>query len=160
MREYLALLSRRKFHILIPLLLILGAGIALAYLLPPVYKSEASILVKDAEVPDELIQTTVTGYLQQRIEEIRQRTLTRAGLLEIARQINYYDGHDGPQPADDEIIKDMTESIIVEMVDVRANEAGSRGGAVTVAFTVAFEARDALVAKAGARAITNLFVEE
>lgn len=160
MREYLALLSRRKFHILIPLLLILGAGIALAYLLPPIYKSEATILVKDAEIPDTFVDTTVTGYLQARIEEIRQRTLTRAGLLEIARQINYYSGQSGPTPADDEIIKDMSESIIVEMVDVRANEAGSRGGSVTVAFTVAFEAGDALVAKHGARAITNLFVEE
>lgn len=160
MREYLALLSRRKFHILIPLLLILGAGIALAYMLPPVYKSEATILVKAAEIPDELIKTTVTGYLQQRIEEIRQRTLTRAGVLEIARQIDYYSGQEGPTPLDDEIVKDMAESIIVEMVDVRANEAGSRGGSVTVAFTVAFEAGDALVAKRGARAITNLFVEE
>ncbi len=158
MRDYLALLSRRKFHILIPFLLVLGAGIALAYTLPPIYKSEATILVKDAEIPDDLVKTTVTGYLQARIEEIRQRTLTRVGVLEISRQIDYYQGQ--PIPAEDEIVKDMAKSIIVEMVDVRANEAGGRGGSVTVAFTVAFEAGDSLVAKRGARAITNLFVEE
>ncbi len=161
MREYLALLARRKFYILIPFLLIMGAGLALAYLLPPVYKSEATILVKDAEIPTDIIKTTVTGYLQQRIEEIKQRTLTRQGLLGIARQIGYYQDRKGALPSDDDIVRDMRKSILVEMVEVRANEPGSaRGGAVTVAFTVAFEASDALVAKRGARAITNLFVEE
>ena len=99
MRDYLALIARRKYHILIPFMLIMGAGIALAYLLPPVYKSQAIILVQDPEIPDDIIQTTVTGYLQQRIEEIKQRTLTRRGLLELARQIDFYSGHAEAQVA-------------------------------------------------------------
>ncbi|MCB1757231.1 MAG: hypothetical protein KDJ38_17035 [Gammaproteobacteria bacterium] len=161
MRDYLALLARRKYHILIPFLLLMGAGIALAYLLPPVYKSQATILVKDAEIPSDIIKTTVTGYLQQRIEEIKQRTLTRQGLLDIARQIDYYSGSGKPTPPEVDIVKDMRESIIVEMVEVRASDpASSRASAVTVAFTVAFEAADPLVAKRGARAITNLIIEE
>lgn len=159
MREYLALLNRRKFHILVPFVLIMGIGLAIAYLLPPVYKSEATILVKDAEIPDDIVKTTVTGYLQQRIEEIKQRTLTRQGLLEIARQINYYQGK--PTPAEEDIVSEMRRNIIVEMVEVRAGDPGSaRVGAVTVAFTVAFEAGDPVVAKRGAKAITNLFIEE
>ena len=160
MREYLALIARRKYQILIPFLLVMGLGLSLAFLLPPVYRSEATILVKDAEIPTDIVKTTVTGYLQQRIEEIKQRTLTRQGLLGIARQINYTTDRDGQPMADDEILELMRDAIEVEMVEVRANQPGARGGAVTVAFTVAFEANDALIAKRGARAITNLFIEE
>ncbi len=160
MREYLALLARRKYHILIPFILVLGAGIALAYLLPPVYVSQSKILVKDAEIPSDIIKTTVTGYLQQRIEEIKQLTLTRQGLLDIAEQINFYQSSGADKPSADEIVMEMRENIIVEMVEVRANDPGARGGSVTVAFTVAFEAPDPAVAKRGARAITKLFVEE
>lgn len=160
MRDYLALIARRKYHILIPFVLIMGVGIALAYLLPPVYKSQATILVQDPEIPDDIIQTTVTGYLQQRIEEIKQRTLTRRGLLELARQIDFYSGHTEAQPLDEDIVRDLREAIIVEMVEVRANDPAARGGSVTVAFTVAFEARDPVVAKRGASAVTNLFIAE
>lgn len=160
MRDYLALLARRKYHILIPFILIMGAGIALAYLLPPVYVSQATILVKDAEIPSDIIKTTVTGYLQQRIEEIKQRTLTRQGLLDIAEQIKFYNNDKSKRPSNEEIVRELKEKIIVEMVEVRANDPGARGGAVTVAFTVAFEAEDPLIAKRGARAITALFIEE
>lgn len=160
MRDYLALLARRKYHILIPFVLIMGAGIALAYLLPPVYVSQATILVKDAEIPDDIIKTTVTGYLQQRIEEIKQRTLTRQGLLDIAEQIKFYENDKTKRPSDQDVVSELRENIIVEMVEVKANDPGARGGAVTVAFTVAFEAGDPLIAKRGARAITALFIEE
>ncbi len=160
MSDYLALLLRRKSHILIPFVLILGAGVALAFLLPPVYVSQATILVKDAEIPTDIIQTTVTGYLQQRIEEIKQRTLTRQGLIDIADQIKFYQNQSKKRPIKEEIAREMRRNIIVEMVEVKANDPGGRGGAVTVAFTVAFEAGDPLTAKSGARAITALFIEE
>ena len=160
MRDYLALLLRRKYHILIPFALILGGGITLAYTLPPVYQSIATILIKDAEIPTEFIKTTVTGYVQQRIEEIRQETLTRAKLIELADEIGYYKSQElAVPPTDSEIATEMKENIIVEMVDVRANEAGSRGGAVTVAFTVAFEAPQPQIAKLGAKSVTERFIE-
>ncbi len=160
MNDYLALLSRRKYHVFIPFMIIMTIGVALAYLLPPVYVSQATILVKDAEIPSDIIKTTVTGYLQQRIEEIKQRTLTRQGLLEIAEQIKFYQNQGKKKPTKQEMVSEIRDSILVEMVDVRANDPGGKGGAVTVAFTVAFEAGDPLIAKSGARAITALFIEE
>ncbi len=161
MRDYLALLLRRKYHIFIPFTLILGAGIALAYTLPPVYQSISTILIKDAEIPTDFVKTTVTGYLQQRIEEIKQETLTRTKLIELADEIGYYKQQQGSTPlSDSEIAEEIKENIIVEMVEVRANEPGaSRNSAVTVAFTVAFEAPDPQVAKSGAKAVTEKFIE-
>jgi len=156
MREYLALLMRRKYHILIPFGFILGAGITLAYTLPPVYKSEATILIKDAEIPAEFIKTTVTGYIQPRIEEIKQETLTRSKLVALADEIGYYQGREQERPTDAEIAKELKENIIVEMEEVRASDPGAaRNGTVTVAFTVAFEAPTPAVAKRGAKAVTD-----
>ena len=65
--EYLAILKRRKWFFIIPFVAIVAASTAFAFALPPVYKATATILVEKQEIPTELIQTTVTGYVQERI---------------------------------------------------------------------------------------------
>ena len=55
LKDYLWIAWRRKFHILIPLVLVLAATIATVFLLPPVYRSSGTILIESQQIPEELI---------------------------------------------------------------------------------------------------------
>jgi succinoglycan biosynthesis transport protein ExoP len=159
--DYITILRRRKLQLIIPFILILGASIVLAYTLPPVYRSQATILIQRQEVPNELLPTTVTGYVQEQIESLKQQILTPDNLWKIVREFNLYPEERRPENKQ-EIVQLMQESTLVEMVDVEASdpEAAQQHGIVTVAFTVSFAANDPKVAQEVAGKLASLFMEK
>ena len=74
--ESMAILKRRKLSFLIPFLLIASIGIAIAFFLPPVFQSEANVIIERQSIPKDLVDTTVQIYVQEQIEQIRQRIAT------------------------------------------------------------------------------------
>lgn len=158
--DYLEILKRRKTQLMIPFVAILLASVLVAFLIPPVYRSEGTILVEREEVPADLVETTVTGYAQERIEGIRQRILVREKLLKVAQDAGLY-ADKLKEGADHEIVQNMRDAIIIEMVEVQASTPGAgRQTVITVAFTVAFEADEPEMAQKVAEALTKLFLEE
>ena len=67
--DYLAILRRRRVQIIVPSALILLISISLAFGLPPVYQSTATVLIEQQEIPQELVQSTVTGYASERVQQ-------------------------------------------------------------------------------------------
>ncbi|MEM7294585.1 MAG: Wzz/FepE/Etk N-terminal domain-containing protein, partial [Pseudomonadota bacterium] len=155
-----AILKRRFFALLLPFIVVVVLSAIVAYALPPVFRSEATILVEGEEIPADFVETTVTGYVQQRIQELRQRILTRGRLIEIAEEIGVTEAL--PEDIlDGDIVQLMRDSTEVAMVDVKASTGGSaRQSLITIAFVVAFENDKPQVARAGARNISTLFLEE
>jgi uncharacterized protein involved in exopolysaccharide biosynthesis len=56
--DYLAILKRRMWSVILPALIIFAAAVAAALTLPAVYRSTASILIEAREVPQDFIVTT------------------------------------------------------------------------------------------------------
>jgi uncharacterized protein involved in exopolysaccharide biosynthesis len=98
LKEYADLLRRRKWQIFIPWLVVFGAITAIAYLLPPVYRSTATILIESQQVPQDLIRTTVTGFAEERIKSITQQILSRKILLNIIKDFDLYSEKRGKDP--------------------------------------------------------------
>lgn len=158
--DYVSIFKRRKLHMLIPFVLVLGASLVLAFALPSVYRSEATVLIEQQEIPQEFVETTVTGYVQQRLEEIKQRLLTRQNLWDIAEKMDLYPEKRQTQDRQ-EFVREMRESIAIEMVDVKASSPGNgRQVSATIAFTLAFEANAPVIAQKVARELTTLYLEE
>jgi len=158
--DYASIFKRRKLAFIIPFSLILVAGILLAYLLPSVYRSEATVLIERQEIPRELVETTVTGFVQERIEGLNKRLLTRETLWEIAEKFGLY-----PDKLSDEnrseIILQMKEAIAVNMVDVKTSDPGeTKQGLATVAFTVAFENESPEAARDVSNELAALYIAE
>jgi uncharacterized protein involved in exopolysaccharide biosynthesis len=157
--DFLRILRRRKLQFFLPFILILIAGIGLAFGLPPVYRSDATILIERQEIPADLVQTTVTGFVEERIKGITERLLTRDNLWKIAEEQNLYPGERTKENQSD-IVQHMRESVFVEMVDVQTNDPGTgKQSTATIAFTVGFEANDPTVALTIANELTTLFLE-
>jgi len=68
--DYLSILRRRRNNLILPLFFIFPLSILLAFTLPTIYRSSATILIEQQEIPEELVLSTVTGYAEVRLHEI------------------------------------------------------------------------------------------
>ena len=159
LKEYADLLHRRKWQIFIPWLVVFGAITAIAYLLPPVYRSAATILIESQQVPQDLIRTTVTGFTEERIKSITQQILSRKILLNIIEDFDLYSEKRGKDPTE-KILEDMRDDIFVEMVSAEVpDRRGGRPVTVNVAFTVSYEGRDPQKVMQVTNRLASLFLE-
>ena len=74
--EYWDILKRRRFLFWLPAI---GVALATGYLAfspPSIYRSEATILIEDQEIPEDIVGTTITNYASKQIQLISQRLLT------------------------------------------------------------------------------------
>jgi polysaccharide chain length determinant protein (PEP-CTERM system associated) len=107
-------------------------GIVMAMRLPAVYSTSARLLVEDPQIPDSMAASTVQTAASEQIEVTRQQLMTRANLLEIARQFRVFPDIATMTP--DEIVAAMTRATRI------TSTGGSRRGdteptLVTVSFS-------------------------
>ena len=154
--EYWAILRRRRWNFLVPFSVVLLAAVMIAWLLPPTFRAQATILIQRQAIPQNLVATTVTGYAQEQIELIRQRIVTHTNLMEIAEKFDMYPGEQDQAG----IVREMRRGIEVSMVEVEATDPDRAGKRVaTIAFNVAFNANSAEIAKRVTDELTERFLD-
>ncbi|ULA59075.1 MAG: Lipopolysaccharide biosynthesis protein [Nitrospira sp.] len=160
LREYLAIVQRRRPSILLIGGLLLCLSMTAAIIWPPTYKSTATILIEEQEVPAELVHSTITSYADQRIEMIKQQVMSRSSLWKVVEQYNLYDGMRKENPTEEVIkrfIKDIeVEVISADVIDKRTHNATK----ATIAFTVSYNSRTPEIAQRVANELTSLFLGE
>lgn len=160
LHDYLSVVRRRKSQMLWVGLLILVASLAVAFGLPPVYRSTGTILIEQQEIPVELVRSTVTSYADERIQVIGQRVMTSANLLGIIDKYNLYPDERKREPAE-VVVEDMRRDIKVDMVS--ADVVDPRTGRPTqasIAFTVSYENRSPQLAQRVSNELVSLYLNE
>lgn len=158
--DYLAIVRRRWKSGLATFAGIFVVAALAALLWPPTYRSQATILIEQQEIPQDLVRTTITSFADQRIELISQRVMTTTNLLGIIRDHGLYAEDFDTTPREaiidrmrDDITRDM---ISAEVVDPRSG----RPTEATIAFTVGFDSRSPQLAARVANALTSLFLQQ
>lgn len=158
--DYLAILKRRKTVIVVASGLLFCLSLAAAILWPPTFKSTATILIEEQEVPAELVHSTITSYADQRIEMIKQQVMSRSSLGKVVEQYNLYAGMRKENPTEEVIkrfIKDIeVEVISADVIDKRTHNATK----ATIAFTVSYNSGTPEIAQRVANELTSLFLGE
>jgi len=158
--EYLDAFRRRRTAIIITALVIFVLGIAAALLWPPTYRSNATILIEEQEVPADLVRSTVTSYATQRIQTISQRVMTRANLFEIIDKYELYED-ERQRETSEETIEHMREDISLDMLSADVIDPRSgRPMPATIAFTLSFSSEDPAKTQKVASELTSLFLSE
>ncbi|MFT3987325.1 GumC family protein [Aestuariivirga sp.] len=134
--QYLAIARRRALYVIIPFVLIAGAGIAVIMSLPSIYQSQATILVESQKIPEDLVKSTVTSVASERIQVIEQRVTTRDNLLAIADKFHLF--QDRPTMSKSDIADTMKQRIDIEQGDVKINHS-SGNDKFAISFTVSYE---------------------
>lgn len=138
-RDYLMVLRRRKWWLLLPAALIIAVATTVAAVWPATYRSEATILIEDAEIPEDVIGSLVTDYIEKRLEAIDRRVMTSDSLRGMLERYDLYPEERKVRPMA-VLIEQLREDISREMI--RANVVDPRSGqrrSVSVAFTLAFD---------------------
>lgn len=156
--DYISIAWRRKFHILIPFIVVLLITVATVFLLPPVYKSTGTILIESQQIPEELVQSMVTSFADERIQVIKQRIMTGQQLFGIIKKFNLYSDELDFTPRS-EILEDMRNRIQIDRVSADVTSRRNRSAAI-IAFTVSFEHSSAVLAQKVANELVTLFLDE
>lgn len=160
LQDYAAAFYRRRAQILATFVVIFGIGLIFALAWPPTYRSSATILIEEQQIPSELVQSTVTSYASQRIETISQRVMTRSNLLEIVEKYDLY-AKRRQSDTTEEILVRMRDDIKLEMIsaDVVDPRTG-RPTAATIAFSLAFQGEHPEQVQKVANELTTLYLQE
>ena len=158
--DYLALLRRRKTMILTVGAALLAASAALAFLLPAVYRSTATILIEEQEIPSDLVRSAIATYADQRIETIKQQVLSRSTLWHIVEQYDLYKDLRKRSPTEEVLIR-FAKDIQIEVMNVKVIDKRTQNPTqATIAFTLAYDGESAELAQKVAHELTSLFLGE
>ncbi len=159
-KDYLNIVKRRSKYLLIPFVVVSILSIVLAVALPSVYRSIATILIEEQEIPSDLVRSTVTTFADQRIQVITQRIMTRANLMDIIQKFDLYPDA-RKSKSEERILEKMRKRIVVEPIS--ANVIDKRSGQpsmATIAFTLTFDDNAPAIAQKVANELTSLFLKE
>ncbi|NGZ96170.1 MAG: lipopolysaccharide biosynthesis protein [Nitrospira sp. WS110] len=160
LRDYLAVAQRRRTLMLLAGGLLFALSLAAAVLWPATYKSTATILIEEQEIPVELVHSTITSFADQRIEVIKQQVMSRSSLWKVVEQYDLYSGMRRNSTTEDVIkhfIKDIqVEVISADVIDKRTQHATK----ATIAFTVSYNSGMPETAQRVANELTSLFLGE
>lgn len=153
-------IRRRKKSFLIPFLLIfLFAGV-IAFMLPPVYRSQSTVLIEGQQIPEDFVKTTITTYVEERLQVIKQQVMSRTKLLSIIDQFNLY-SEMREKHTTEEMVAKMRKAIELKTVSASViNPRSGRPSAATIAFTLSYEGREPSKAQKVANILASFFLEE
>ncbi len=154
LKYFFAIFKRWLPILLVIWSLITGIAVAVALLLPPVYRSSASILVESQQISEALARSTVDISSLEQIQVLQQQLMTRANLLQIADDFDIYKAEPGLSPT--EIVDRMTRSTFFD----KAQFGSTRNSPGAIIFDISFEANQAQLAADVTNQLATLILEQ
>lgn len=157
--DYIEILKRRKLYFIIPAVTLFLIIAIVAFLLPSIYRSTATILIEQQVIPSELVRSTVTSYADQRVQIISQKVMTTSNLTRIIKKYQLYQDDLRDKPIEDVLAK-MREDINLRMIsaDVVDPKSG-RPTKATIAFTLSFDSKSRQKAQLVANELMTLYLQ-
>jgi polysaccharide biosynthesis transport protein len=133
---------------------------AVAFLLPAVYRSTATILIEEQEIPSDIVRSAISSYADQRIETIKQQVMTRATLWKIVEQYGLYAKLRQGSPTE-EVLQRFIKDIQVDVMNVKVIDKRTQTPTqATIAFTLAYDGESPEITQKVANELTSLFLGE
>lgn len=149
--DYLGILRRRRVFLLtiIPAALLLA--VYLAYALPPLYRSSATIMLDPASISEDLVRT-LSSYADQQFELVQRKVLTADNLEPLVKEFDPYP--ELPELTAHDKARLIIDNTLIERVDPVTFEVLQESNA----FSIHYHNSDAERAKAVAQRISDLFL--
>jgi polysaccharide chain length determinant protein (PEP-CTERM system associated) len=159
-QDYITIIMRRKWCLVIPAVIVFTIAVGAALTWPRTYRSTATILIEEQEIPRDFVASTVTGFADQRLQVINQRVMISTKLLEIVDRFNLYPDLRRKKTTE-EIISQMQKDIVLKTIsaDVTDSRTGRRSNA-TIAFSLSYDGEKPEIVQRVAGVLTSLYLEE
>ena len=150
LHEYIEILRRRMWYIIIPFVLIVTGACIYAMTATRQYKASTLVLVSPQRVPEAYVQATVTSKVEERLQSIAQEVMSRTRLEQIISEYHLYE-KEGKKGSREEVVELMRQNIKVEL-PTKKDDKGY--------FTISFIGIDPAVVTTIANRLASLFIEE
>lgn len=138
--EYLKILKRRKWLIILPVIAVATAVAYVVYRLPDVYESSTLIVVKPSTLPNSTIPTVAEDGLTRQLSSIAQVVSSRSSLEPLVQKYDLYRRERERGEPMESVVEMMREDIRVEVNKTRQD--------ITDGFDIKFRYRDPKVTQA------------
>lgn len=162
--DCLDLVYRRKYYLVVTWLVVSLTSLMIAYNLPKVYRSTATILI-EAPIPTKLFESTVSQFADEQIQSIYQRVMTTDNVLSIIDSNGLYKNTDKDFT---NIKNDSAQYELAELfrknTEVKLTTSSlapqTHSGMAEIAFDISFSDIEAIKAQEIASKLTTLFIEQ
>jgi polysaccharide chain length determinant protein (PEP-CTERM system associated) len=149
--EYIEILRRRIWYIIIPFILIATGASAYVIFAPRLYKASTLVLVSPQRIPEAFVQATVTSRVEERLQSIAQEVLSRTRLEQIIGEMKLYQ-KEQKALSREEIIALMQKDIKIELPTKKEESKGF--------FTISYIGHDPNTVTTVANRLASQFIEE
>ena len=119
LNDYLSIIRRRAWVIVLTFVVVLGASVVVALILPRAYQASGTLLAEGPQIAGEVVQPPSGGNAEQRVQALRQRIMTRESLLRIAAEHRVFE----PPPG-----------IVLKDTDIETHLVVSRAARMTLSY--------------------------
>ena len=148
--DYIEILLRRVWFIIIPFVVIMGATVLYAFFATKEYRATTLVMVTRQKVPEDFVKATVTAGVQDNLQSIATEIMSRTRLEQIIAEFNLY-----PERAQSSsmegIVDEMRRRIDVEIQSKEGKEDS---------FTISYVGQDPKVVTLVTNKLAFLFIEE
>jgi polysaccharide chain length determinant protein (PEP-CTERM system associated) len=148
--EYLEILRRRIWYIIIPFILVFSGAAIYTFIAPREYKASTLVLVTPQRVPTAFVQATVTSRVEERLQSIAQEVMSRTRLEQLISQFKLYE-QEKKKRTHEEVVALMQKNIKVELPTKRDDKGY---------FTISYIGSDPNVVTTIVNRLTSQFIEE
>lgn len=148
--EYLKILKRRKWLIILPVIAVATAVAWVVYRLPDVYESSTLIVVKPATLPDSVIPTINEDSLTRQLSSIAQVVTSRSSLEPLVQKYDLYAKERARGEAMESVISAMRKDIDVQVNTSRRD--------ITDGFDIKYRYRDPKLTQAVTQELASKYV--
>ncbi|SFL76341.1 Uncharacterized protein involved in exopolysaccharide biosynthesis [Desulfomicrobium norvegicum] len=150
---------RRIWQMVLPAVALFVVVAVVVALLPAKYQSSATILIEGQEVPQELVRSTVTGFVEERLQTITQVVLNRSNLMSIIERVGLYQ-EERKTMTSEALVAMMRKNITMEPIQAEVMSNTGRPSTATIAFSVGFEGTNPAKVLQTTNTLVSLFLEE
>src|SRR5262245_52701604 len=137
---------------------VVGVPVVLAW--PAVFRSTATILIEEQEIPKEFVRSTVTTIADERIQVITQQVMTRSTLMQIVEKYDLY-ARERRYLSNEEILDRMRRDIRTQTISVEGGGGRLFGAASrAIAFKVSYDNEAPQKAQQVANELVTLYLNE
>jgi succinoglycan biosynthesis transport protein ExoP len=151
---------RRRITFFVTASVLFALTVLMAVLLPPTYRSTATILIEQQEIPQDLVRSAISSFADQRIQVISQRVMTTQNLLSLIDRYHLYPDLRLTRPRE-VLMQRMRDDIGMKMIS--ADVIDPRSGhptQATIAFSVSYQSQSPDLALKVANDLTSLYLNE
>jgi polysaccharide chain length determinant protein (PEP-CTERM system associated) len=152
--DYLFTAWRRKWLLVVPVVVVSAATFAYVSTLPDRYRAQARVLVVPQQVPETYVRSTITTPLQDRLQAMSQQILSRTRLEQIIREFNLY-----PEERRTRIFEDVVEQMRSRDIHIDVPRGRTRREGPSY-FTIGFDAANPRTAVQVTDRLVALFIQE